>query len=77
VPPASDTLSTCRKRPGPHDPLYLLVAELRLGVVPIHVFTNLPVQLVVVVGLKVLAALTVERPHTPRLLSLPSPTELS
>jgi hypothetical protein len=41
------------------------------------VFTNLPVQLVVVVGLKVLAALTVERPHTPRLLSLPSPTELS
>jgi hypothetical protein len=45
--------------------------------VAIHVFASLPVQLVVVASLKVLAALTVERPHTPRLLSLRSPTELS
>jgi hypothetical protein len=60
-----------------YETLDLLVAELHLGVIPIHVFANLTVQLIVVIGLHVLAALTVERPHTLRLLSPRSPTELS
>src|SRR3712207_7994721 len=46
-----------------HDPLDLLVAELHLGVIPVHVFAGLPVELLVAVGLEVLAALTVERPQ--------------
>ncbi len=77
VAPASKIFSLLIVSALGHDPPDLLVAELHLGVVPIHVFASLAVQLFVVVGLKVPAALTVGRPHTLRLLSLRSPTEHS